>query len=823
MTNLLRDLRYAFRALAQNPGFAAAAILSLAIGIGANTAIFSVTSALLLRPLPYRDASRLVIVWNRSPGLGITQDWFSTAQYFDIKTRHSGFEDLAIAYGTNDNLTGNGDPERIGTIRISSNLLPMLGYRAAMGRLFTADEDVAGRNPTALLSYGTWIRRFGSDPHILGKSIQINGTSREIVGVLPKSFSLPREVLPTLYGAENQSEILLPFPMQPNSAQNRDHEDYNIIGKLKPGVTAAQAQAEMDTLTASLRHDHPQNYPPNGGLTFGIVPLQEQVVGDARRTLLILLGAVACVLLIACANVANLLLARAVARQKEIAVRTALGASARRIIGQLLTESVLLALCGGALGIVFALLSLHWIRVLGPKSVPRLSEISIDRIALLFTLAISVFSGILFGLAPALRVARFDLRSVLSDGTRGSAGAGAMWGRGNSLRRLLVVAELALSVILLIGAGLLIRSFAQLENVSPGFQPRGVLTLELTTNGKRYKDGPAVLAAYRELNQRFERIPGVTAAGAITSLPLSEMFAWGPVSIEGRVPPPGEIFLNADERIVSGHYFEAMQIPLRSGRFFSDLDTPTTQKVTIVDEYFAQQYWPGQDPVGKRIRTGGLDSQDPWLTIVGVVGRIKQDALDSNPRIAFYLPHAQYTTQAMNVVLRSNVAPAALTSAIKKEIHEVDPDLPIYNVRTMDDRVQESLARRRFSMVMLGLFAFLALALATIGIYGVMAYLVTQGTRELGIRLALGATPAHISRLVVRQGMALAITGLTLGLAGAFALTRLIRSLLFGVQASDPVTFIAIAALLAVIALAASYIPARRAARIDPMVSLRWE
>jgi predicted permease len=823
MTNLLRDLRYAFRALAQNPGFAAAAILSLAIGIGANTAIFSITSALLLRPLPYHDANRLVIVWNRSPGLGITQDWFSTAQYFDIKTRHSGFADVAIAYGTNDNLTGNGDPQRIGTIRVSSNLLPLLGYQAGMGRLFTADEDVAGHNPTALLSCGTWERRFGSDPHILGKSIQINGKSREIVGVLPKSFSLPREVLPTLYGAENQAEILLPFPMQPNSAQNRDHEDYNIVGKLKPGVSVAQAQAEMDTLTATLRRDHPLQYPPNGGLTFGIVPLQEQVVGDARRALLVLLGAVACVLLIACANVANLLLARAVARQKEIAVRTALGASARRIIGQLLTESVLLALCGGALGIVFALLSLHWIRVLGPKSVPRLSEISVDRAALFFTLAVSVFSGILFGLAPALRVARFDLRSVLSDGTRGSAGAGALWGRGNNLRRLLVVAELALSVILLIGAGLLIRSFASLEKVSPGFNPQGVLTLELTTNGKRYQDGPTVLQTYRQLNERFERIPGVTAAGAITSLPLSEMFAWGPVSIEGRVPPPGENFLNADERIVSGHYFQAMQIPLRSGRVFSDLDTPTTQKVAIVDEYFAQQYWPGQDAVGQRIRTGGLDSPDPWLTIIGVVGRIKQDALDSNPRIAFYLPHAQYTTQAMNVVLRSNVAPAALTSAIKKEIQEVDPDLPIYNVRTMDDRVQESLARRRFSMVMLGLFAFLALALATIGIYGVMAYLVSQGTRELGIRLALGATPGDISRLVVRQGMTLAITGVALGLAGAFALTRLLRSLLFGVQASDPLTFVAIAGLLAVIALVASYIPARRAAQIDPMVSLRWE
>jgi predicted permease len=823
MNGLIRDLRYAFRAFAKNPGFTLAAVLSLAIGIGANTSIFSITSALLLRPLPYKDASRLVILWNRSPGLGITQDWFSTAQYFDVKTGHPGFEDVAIAFGTNDTLTGNGEPERIGTIRISSNLLLMLGYRAAFGRLFLPDEDVAGHNRTALLSYGTWTRRFGSDPNIVGKTIAINDTPCEVVGILPKSFSLPREVMPTLYGAENQAEILLPFPMPPDAAQNRDHEDYNIVGKLKLGVTLAQAQAEMDALTARLRQDRPQQYPPNGGLTFGIVPLQEQVVGDARRTLLVLLGAVAFVLLIACANVANLLLSRAVARQKEIAVRTALGASARRIVRQLLTESILLALCGGALGILFSILSVHWIHVLGPKSVPRLSDIGVDRQALLFTVSLSLFSGILFGLAPALRIAHIDLHSTLTDGTRGSAGTGAVWGRGNNLRRLLVVSELALSVVLLIGAGLLIRSFARLENVDPGFNPQHVLTLELTTNGRRYKDGPTVLSTYRELNERLERIPGVSAAGSITSLPLSEMFAWGPITVEGRTPPPGENFINADERIVSGHYFEAMQIPLRQGRFFSKLDTPTTQKVAIIDEYFAQQYWPHENPIGKRIRTGGLESKEPWIAIVGVVGRIKQDTLDSDPRIAFYLPHAQYTTRAMNVVLRSSIAPAVLTSAVKKEIRELDPDLPIYNVRTMEQRVQESLARRHFSMVMLGLFAFLALALATIGIYGVMAYMVSQGTREIGIRLALGATQSNILHLVVRQGMILALTGVAIGLTGAFILTRLMRSLLFGVESTDPLTFVAIAALLTLIALLASYIPARRAARIDPMVSLRCE
>ncbi len=823
MNALVRDLRYALRTFAKNPGFALAALLSLAIGIGANTSIFSITSALLLRPLPYKDASRLVILWNRSPGLGITQDWFSTAQYFDIKTGHSGFDEVAIAYGSNYNLTGNGEPERIGTIRVSSNLLPMLGYHAAMGRLFIADEDSTGHTPTALLSYGTWIRRYGSDPHILGKTITINGLPYEVIGVLPKAFSLPREVMPTLYGAADQAEILLPFPLAPGAPQDRDREDYNIIGKLRPGVTVQQAQAEMDTLTARLRQDHPQQYPPNGALTFGIVPLQEQVVGDARRTLLVLLGAVAFVLLIACANVANLLLSRAVARQKEIAVRTALGASGRRIVRQLLTESILLALCGGVLGVLFSILSVHWIHVLGPKSVPRLDDIGIDLQALLFTLSLSLFSGILFGLAPALRISRIDLHSVLNDATRGSAGAGAVWGHGNNLRRLLVVSELALSVVLLIGAGLLIRSFARLQNVAPGFNPQNVLTLELTLSGRKYNDGPAVLATYRQLNERLEGLPGVSAAGSITSLPLSEMFAWGPITIEGRTPPSGENFINADERIVSGHYFEAMQIPLHQGRFFSDLDSATTQKVAIIDEYMAQQFWPGEPPIGKRIRTGGLESKEPWITIVGVVGRIKQDTLDSDPRIAFYLPHSQYITRAMNVVLRSGTPPAALTSAVKKEIRELDPDLPIYNVRTMDQRVEESLARRRFSMMMLGLFAFLALALATIGIYGVMAYMVSQGTREIRIRLALGATQNHILRLVVRQGMILALTGIFIGLTGAFILTRLMRSLLFGVQATDPFTFAAIALLLTLIALLASYIPARRAARIDPMVSLRSE
>jgi predicted permease len=807
---------------AQNPGFAVAAVLSLAIGIGANTSIFSVANALLIRPLPYADASRLVILWNRSPGLNITEDWFSTAQYLDIKNGHKGFEQLAIAIGGNYNLTGYGEPERVGVIRVSSNLLPTLGVRPARGRLIAPEEDSPGRPATALLADGMWARRYGRDPQMIGKSITINGLPYEVAGILPPSFSLPREVLPTLYGTE-QADIFLPLPLAPDASQIRTGEDYNIVGKLKPGVALAQAQAEMDTITARLRHDYPQNYPPNGGLTFSIVPLQEQVVGNVRRSLLVLLASVGFVLLIACANVANLLLSRAVARQQEIAVRAALGATRAHLLRQLLTESVLLALCGGLLGILLSVVSVKWMHVLGTKSIPRLQDVGIDGSVLLFTLLLSGFSGILFGLAPALRASRLDWNSALKDTSRASVGTNAIWGHGNHLRRLLVISELALSVVLLIGAGLLIRSFYRLQNVQPGFHPQNVLTFDLTLTGKRYGDKQLILNTYRQLWDRLEHLPGVSASGGITSLPLSQAFAWTPITVEGRTPLPGEQFLNADERIVGGHYFQAMGIPLRRGRFFNEQDDLSKPRVVLVDEYMAEQLWPGQDPVGKRIHIVELKSDDPWQTVVGVVGRVKQDALDSDPRIAFYLPHTQFPSRALTVALHSGSDPAALVSAVRTELRTLDPDLPIYYVRTMQQRVDESLARRRFSMLLLGVFAGVALVLATIGIYGVVAYLVSQNTREIGIRVALGATQRDILSMIVRHGMTLAFSGVAIGLTGAFLLTRLIRSLLFGVAVTDPVTFVGISVLLAFIALLASYIPARRAAQIDPMVSLRCE
>jgi predicted permease len=822
MNALSQDLRYAIRALLATPGFSLVAILSLAIGIGANTAIFSVASALLLRPLPYKNADRQVILWNTSPGLGITEDWFSTAQYFDIKNGQQSFEDVAIAIGANSNLTGDGEPERVGTIRVSSNLLPMLGARPLLGQLFSADDDRPGGSGKAILGFATWMRRYGGDRGVIGRSLTLNGQPYEIVGVLPRSFSLPREVMPTL-GVVDDAEVVLPLPLAANAAEVRNREDYNIIATLKPGATTAQARAELDILTARLRREHPDFYPANGGLMFRLLPLQEQVVGRVRLALIVLVASVAFVLLIACANVANLLLSRALGRQREVAVRAALGASRWRIVRQLLTESLLLAACGGLVGLLVSYLCLQAIRALGGASVPRLGEIAIDWRVLLFTMTMSLLAGVLFGLAPALRLSTLDLQSNLKDASRGSAGA-SVWGRGQNLRRLLVVAELALSVMLLIGAGLLIRSFAHLQRLSPGFDPSNVLTLELTMTGRKYNDAEAVLQTYRLLWERVSALPGVKAVGGITALPLSQMMAWGPITIEGRATPEGEKFINADIRVVGGDYFTAMNIPLRKGRMFSqEFDTRTSARVVIIDQRMADQFWSGQDPIGKRIRTGGFDvtPDTPWMTIVGVVGDVKQDALDADSRIAYYRFQGQTPSRAMNVVVRSAADPAALAAPVTQQIRSLDPDLPIYKMRTMGQRVEASLAERRFSMLLLTALAVLALGLAAIGIYGVMAYLVSQGTRELGIRVALGATPHDLLMLVVRQGMLVAAAGTILGLAGAFALTRFMRALLFGVHTSDPVTFAAIAVTLAAVALVACMVPARRASRIDPMTAMR--
>jgi predicted permease len=821
----MTDIRYAVRALVAAPAFALAAILSLAIGVGANTAIFSVASALLLRQLPYQDAERLAIVWNRSPGLGIAEDWFSTAQYFDIKTGHTGFEDVAVAIGANWNLTGDGEPERIGVLRVSSNLLPMLGVRPALGEAFEAADDLPGRTGKALLGYGTWMRRYGGNPNVIGRSLTLNGQPFIVTGVLPESFDLPREVMPTLGGAEH-AEVVLPLPLGADAARIRSGEDYNLLGKLKPGITVAQAQAEMDAITARLRREHPNVYPANGGLTFSIVPLQEQVVGDVRRSIVLLGGAVAFVLLIACANVANLLLSRALGRQREMAVRAALGATRGRIVRQLLTESVLLASAGGVVGLVLAFGALEAIRALGSRSVPRLGEIAINTDVLLFTLVLSIASGVLFGLVPALRLSGRSSEHDLKDGPRGASGTGALWGRGHHTRRVLVAGELALAVVLLVCAGLLLGSFNRLQTVSPGFDASNVLTLELTMTGRRYAEITRVRETYRQLWANLAAMPGATAAGGVSMLPLSQMFAWGPIVLEGRPLPSGESFVNVDQRTVGGDYFAVMRIPLLEGRLFTEHDTHETPRVVVVDTHMADTLWPGEDPVGKRLRRGGMDADPnaPWLTVVGVVGRIKQYTLDErDSRMAMYHPHLQASSRAMNIVVRSEGDPAALSSAATKQVRALDADLPIYNVRTMEDRVAESLARRRFAMLLLTVFAACALGLAAVGIYGAIAYLVSQGTRDIGIRLALGATPGGVLMMVLRHGMTVAVAGVAMGIAGALAAGRAVESLLFGMTATDVTVYAVAASVLLVAAALGTYVPARRAARIDPAVSLRAE
>jgi len=820
LNDLVADWRFTARTLARNRGFAAAAILSLALGVGANTAIFSVVNALLLRPAPYADADRLTVLWNRSPGLGIEEDWFSTAQYFDVKNGHHGFEQLGIAIGAMANLTGQGEPERVGAVRVSSSLLPMLGVTAAQGRLFVPDDDKPGRTGAAILTHGMWMRRYGGRPGVVGQSLTLNGQPFGIVGVLPAAFSLPREVLPLLYGGE-VTELFLPLPLTDAAPNTRTREDFNIVGKLKPGVPLAQAQSEMDAITARLCQEHPEVYPPNGGLTFSLVPMLEQAVGGVRLRLYVLMGAVGFVLLVACANAANLLLARTLARHREFAVRAAFGGSSGRMIRQVLAESTLVGLCGGAAGVALAYWSLGWLRAFGPKTIPRLAEVNVDWRVLVFSLALSVGSGVVSGLVPALRVSRADLMSALKQAGRSSSLSA--FGRGHRTRRLLVVAELALSVLLLIGAGLLIRSFANLQGVHPGFNPRGVLTFALQLAGQQYNGPQPVLATYRQILERLDRLPGVRASGGCTALPLSDSPSWTPITIEGRTPPPGEQFVNTDERVAAGRYFEAMGIPLLKGRLFDDRDVTGAPGVVVVDERFAQEFWPAGDAVGRRIRRGGLHSQNPWLTVVGVVGRVKHQSLDDNPRIAMYLPHGQAPTRAMTVVVRATTDVEALAGPIRRTIGEVDAALPLYLVRTMEQYVGLSLARQRFTVILLTVFAVIALALAAVGTYGVMAYLVGQGTRDIGIRMALGASRGRILAMVVRQGTWLAAAGVGAGLAGAFALSRFLAALLFGVSAHDPVTFASVPVLLGAVALIACYVPARRAARVDPAVSLVCE
>jgi predicted permease len=811
MRSLVADLRYAFRTMRKTPGLTLAIVLSLAIGIGANTAIFSVVNALLLKPLPYPMPDRLVELWLRSPGLGIPRDWPSPGQYTDIVTQNHSFETVSISIGGNTTLIGLERPERVGLLRTSSNLFSLLGAKPLLGRLFTPSEDAPGGAEVAILSHESWQRLFSGDPRILGRTILVGRASYTVVGVLRPDFLLNREIMPTVGGIA-KVDIFARLPLGSTANQYGD-ENYNLMARLKPSVTPERAQADIDVIARRIRESKHRD--PT--FTISVVPLLEQVVGNVRRAVLVLFGSVALVLLIACANVANLLLSRATARQKEVAIRTALGASWSRVMRQLLSESFLLGIAGGVAGLGIAYAGLWLVRTINPGNIPRLEFIRIDGAVLAFTFAAAALTGLLFGLAPAIRSLHMDLNSPLKSGGRSGQGESGLGFARGRLRGLLVVSELALSLMLLIGAGLLARSFVHLQAVPPGFNPDHVVSMALGfPPNPRYKDPKARIELGRQLREGIAVLPGVIQSGGGDVLPLTESVSWGGIQIEGYTPPPGQPELQVDQRDVTPGYFETMEIPLKQGRFFTTHDMPASQHVAIVDEKLARRFWPAGDAVGKRI---GRDPKDMY-TIVGVVGVVKQYGLDTDTRMVVYFPDLGIPTW---LVARTAGDPNALSAAMARAVHAAEPEIPIYDVRAMQDRLYDSLARQRFSMVMLGAFSVFAMILAAIGVYGAISYLVTQSMHDIGVRIALGASRGAILRMVVRRGMDLAIAGIALGLIGATALTRVMATLLFGVSERDAATFTAVSAFLALVALLACYIPALRATRVDPMVALREE
>jgi predicted permease len=811
--SLWQDLRYALRMLSKNRMLTLVIVVSLGIGIGANSAIFSVVDALLLRPLPYPHPGRLAAVWLHSPAIGILRDWPSPGEYLDVQRENHSFEQMALAQSRVFVLTGRDQPERLFGVRTQSALLEMLGAKPLLGRLLLPEEDKPGRPDVAILTERAWRRLFNADPAIVGKAIVLNGNPFTVAGVLQGSFMLNAEVMPSETPMDKM-DVFAPLPLAADAEKIRGDENYNIMVRLKPGVSVRQAQADLDVIASRIREKDKRD------ASFGmhVIGLQEQVVGDVRRALLVLLGSVGLVLLIACANVANLLLTRAAGREKEVAIRTAMGANWRRLARQLLTESVLLGLLGGAAGLLVAQLSLYVVRTMNPGNIPRLEDIAVNGMVLGFTFGVALITGVLFGLAPVWRAIKVDLNTSLKAGGRSGQSEGGLHFRRHSLRGLLVVSELTLSLMLLIGAGLLLRSFVKLQNVPPGFTTEHVLTMEVAATGPKYRDGKAVFNFYREIEGRIAHLPGVVAEGVVSALPLTGEVGWGGINIEGYTPPPGQE-LQVDMRTGSADYFRTMGIPLKAGRFFNEDDTAEKPQVAIIDQKFAQRFWPDGDAVGKHL---WFDPKKP-MTIVGVVGVVKQYSLETDSKIVAYFPHAQRPGNIMFLAMRTATEGAGLSAAVVSQIHAVDPDTVVYGIRSMQERLYDSLARQRFSSTMLGAFAAFALLLAAVGLYGVMSHLVTQSTHDIGVLVTLGARPENILGLIVRQGMALAGIGIAVGLLGALALTRVMASLLFEVSASDVATFATVPALLAVVAFAATAIPAWRATRVDPMVALRYE
>ncbi|MGH9871745.1 MAG: ABC transporter permease [Pyrinomonadaceae bacterium] len=798
METLFRDIRYGVRSLLKRPGFTAIALVALALGIGANTAIFSLVNAVLLRPLPFAEPDRLVWVWGNIKSGG-NRASVSPPDFLDYRQQNNTFEEFAASLPLRLNYTGGDEPERLEASGVTGNYFQALGAKPAFGRTFLLENEKPGNDQVAVLSYSLWQKRFAGDPAIINKTITLDGRSCAVLGVMPPDFSMPRA-----------ADVWVPinFDIDPEMKMRGAHF-LRPIGKLKAGVTMAQAQADTDAIARRLEEQFPES---NSGWNLRLVSLREQLVGNTRPTLFILFGAVGFVLLIACANVANLLLVRAAGRQKEIAVRTALGAGRWRIVRQMITESVLLSLVGGALGTLLALWGVEALVALSAESLPSTAQVGIDANVLGFTLLVSVLTGVLFGLAPAVRTMKLNLSESLKEGGRsGSEGA-----HRNRTRSVLVVIESAVAVVLLIGAGLLVRSLLRLQDTSPGFDARNVLTMGVNLPRAKYDNPEKSASFFAELESRVAGLPGVEAVGFVSELPLSGQLNDMPYTVEGRPPVSIDQAFDSDFRRVNTNYFKALRIPFLRGRNFTEQEVRQGAQVVIISELLARQVFPNEEPLGKRL----IMAFGSTFEIIGIVGDIRDRALESNPAAAMYMPVYPSST---NVIIRSKGDPASLAAAVRKEVWQIDPNQPVANVRTMEQWLERAVAGPRYRTTLLGLFALVALALASTGIYGVMSYSVSQRTHEIGVRMALGARRLDVLRLVVRQGMTLVIVGVALGLAGAFALTRLMATLLFGVTAKDPFTFVAVAALLTLVAFVACYLPARRATKVDPLVALRYE
>jgi putative ABC transport system permease protein len=806
MDQLLSDIRYAIRSLIKRPAFTLIAVFTLALGIGANSAIFSAVNALLLKPLAFPELDRVMTVWDRFRTRGVEHNEVAMANYLDWRAQNQSFEHLALSRWWSANLSGVEPPERLQGFLVTANYFDVLGTQPLMGRALLQEENEPGKDAVAVITYSLWQRRFGADPNIVNKTITLNGVTRTIVGVMPEGYNYPK-------GAE----VYAPIALTPELSRSRGSHSYYVVGRLKHGVSREGAQADLDTIAARLEKQYPDT---NTGWGANVIPIVKDTVRMYDTALWVMMGAVGFVLLIACANVANLMLARATGRQKEIALRAALGANRWRIVRQLLTESVIVALIGGALGVLVAFWGIDLLRAGNPgeaaKYAPGWNQLGINLSVLVFTVGLSVLSGLLFGLAPALQVSKPNLNNALKEGGRQGAGG------SQRLRSSLVVCEIALSMILLVGAGLLVRSFLALLKTDPGFNPDHVITANLVLPIAKYKEDAQRAAFYSDLVQRVQAVPGIQSAAMVNFIPLGGANSSDTFLVEG-VPEPahGQEF-GGRYRVCTPDYFQTMEIPVLKGRAFTAEDKTGSTPVAIVNETMARKHWPNGDALGKRFRFYGPLEKSPWIEIVGIVQDVRHE-LNIPITPEYYLPHAQDPWTGMVLVARTRVDPASIATALRQQVWAIDKDQPVFDVRTMEEVRSSSVALYSFSSVTLGVFAGAALILAAVGIYGVMAFVVTQRTQEIGIRMALGARAQDVMKLVLRHGMTMAILGVIIGLAGAWGLTRFLSKLLVGVTTTDFLTFGVVTLCLLLSAFLACYLPARRATKVDPLVALRYE